>query len=145
MYVYGVVTTTMLLILCTISWATKGSVLVVGSTNADIIVPVSRFPENGENVVAEETAESGRTYAGGKGAIQAVACALLEAPIRFITQFGCDANGKMLKKIMEENGVDISLSMDNSKPSGMGVVFLKESGSVSAIVIGAANANWPKI
>ena len=65
MYVYGVVTTTMLLILCTISWATKGGVLVVGSTNADIIVPVSRFPENGENVVAEETAESGRTYAGG--------------------------------------------------------------------------------
>ena len=136
---------TLLVVLCTTS-ATKGSVLVVGSTNADIIVPVSRFPEDGENIVAEETAESGRTYAGGKGAIQAVACAKLvkHTPIKFVTQFGCDPNGKMLKETLVENGVDIRLSMDNNKPSGMGVVFLKETGSVSAIVVGAANAHWPK-
>ena len=80
-------------ILALLFWASegsKGSILVVGSTNADVIIPVSRFPDDGENVVAKETAEAGRTYAGGKGAIQAVACAKLDTPIRFVTQFGCD-------------------------------------------------------
>ena len=42
-----------------------GKVLVVGSVNADIIVPFSEFPKEGETILALETSDSGRTVAGG--------------------------------------------------------------------------------
>ena len=137
-------------VMCVVTAAGGSSsiVTIVGSVNADVYVPVSRWPEDGENIVADESEMSGVTLAGGKGAIQAVACSMMMANTpcssRFVAQFGSDANGKMLKDVIEGYGVDLSLSAENVKPSGCGIVFLKETGSVSAIVIGAANANWPE-
>ena len=123
----------------------SGGVYVVGSINADVYVPVTRWPEDGENIVARESPISGVTLAGGKGAIQAVQASMLGYS-KFIAQFGSDANGRMLKDTMAEYkpNLDLSLSRDNEKPSGCGLVFLKDSGGVSAIVIGAANTNWPE-
>lgn len=74
-----------LMVFTSCSTPDAGCVLIVGSTNADIFVPVSRFPQDGENLVAPETTESGRIYAGGKGAIQAVACAKMGVTSRFVT------------------------------------------------------------
>ena len=126
------------------SSSSSSGVYVIGSINADIYVPISRWPDDGENIVAKEGHISGLTLPGGKGAIQAVACSLMGSS-KFVAQFGSDANGKMLKDVLTEySNLDLSLSRDNDKPSGCGVVFLKDNGSVSAIVIGAANANWPK-
>ncbi|CAM9234885.1 unnamed protein product, partial [Heterosigma akashiwo] len=75
----------------------NSQVLVVGSVNADILVPVDRFPEEGENVVARETEDSGRIVAGGKGANQAVSCARLDVKTSFVCQLSEDPNGCMLR------------------------------------------------
>lgn len=45
-------------------------VVVVGSLNADIIVPVDRLPVKGETVVARDDDDAGKVFCGGKGANQ---------------------------------------------------------------------------
>ena len=119
------------------------SVLVVGSVNADVIVPLSKMPALGETVVALTSEASGRTTAGGKGANQAVSCSRLGAAVAFACQLGSDANADMLERTLIADGVDLSLSRRSPKPSGMGIVLLLDGGAVSCIVIGGSNAAWP--
>lgn len=124
--------------------ANQNKIVVVGSVNADIIVPIEQFPSKGETVVARNTIECGKTLPGGKGANQAVACQRLGVPTTFICQFGNDANAEMLKTSLVQNNVDISFCRTCDSPSGTGLVFLQESGEVSAIVLGGSNAAWPE-
>ena len=65
------------------------SIVVVGSVNADVIIPIDSMPILGETVVALEKDNTGRTVAGGKGANQAVSCRRLGAVVSFFCQFGC--------------------------------------------------------
>ena len=88
----------------------SAGVYVVGSINADVYVPVTRWPEDGENIVARESPMSGVTLAGGKGAIQAVQASMLGYS-KFIAQFGSDANGRMLKDTMAEHKPNLDLSL----------------------------------
>ena len=120
------------------------SILVVGSVNADVIIPIDSMPILGETVVALEKDNTGRTVAGGKGANQAVSCSRLGAVVSFFCQFGNDSNGQMLRKVLFDNAVDISLCLQSDKPSGLGLVFLHEKGEVSCVVVGGANAAWPE-
>ena len=122
------------------------SILVVGSINADIIVPIDRFPLPGETIVApdhDDNTIAGNTIAGGKGANQAVAVCRLGPRSIFVSQFGNDANADMLQRVLKDNHVDISYCKKANKPSGLGLVFLQKDGSGSAIVIGGSNADWP--
>jgi ribokinase len=127
--------------------SSSSSVLVVGSINADIIVPIDRFPKPGETIVCPQNHphnnDAGKTIAGGKGANQATAIARLNERSIFVCQFGNDANALMLEKVLNENNVDISFSKKCDKPSGLGLVMLERDGSGSAIVVGGANAEWP--
>ena len=117
------------------------AVLVVGSINADLFIPVDRLPEKGENVVAKDS--DGRYIAGGKGANTAVSCSRLGISTLFCCMFGDDDNAKMLRHVMMDNKVDISTCQQVEKPSGTGLVFLQEDGSVSAVVLGGSNLAWP--
>lgn len=121
-----------------------GSILVVGSINADVIVPLDAFPSLGETIVASDTVDCGKTIAGGKGANQAVSCKRLGASTSFVCQFGDDANAEMLRKVLQDDGIDTSLCGKVSRPSGMGLVFLQSNGAVSAVVLGGANTAWPQ-
>ena len=117
------------------------AVLVVGSINADLFIPLDRLPESGENVVAKDN--DGRYIAGGKGANTAVSCSRLGIPTLFCCMFGDDDNAKRLRHVMMDNKVDISTCQQVEKPSGTGLVFLQEDGSVSAVVLGGSNLAWP--
>eukprot|EP01041_Mallomonas_annulata_P006621 gene6621-13411_t len=121
----------------------QNSILVVGSVNADIIIPIDSFPSLGETVVAKETETSGCTVAGGKGANQAVSCSRLGVSTIFVCQFGNDANADMLRQVLDDNKVDVSYCQKSNRPSGLGLVFLQDKGVVSSVVIGGANAAWP--
>lgn len=125
---------------------TSPSVVIVGSVNADIIVPLERAPALGETIVAKDTPDTiaGQTVAGGKGANQAVSCSRLGATCSFIGRFGSDANAAMLRRTLEANGVDVSLCTPSERPSGMGLVFLLPKGEVSCVVVGGSNADWPE-
>jgi len=120
--------------------------LVIGSLNVDIIIEVDRLPHKDETIVARNP-NTGSAVAGGKGANQAVAAAKLSAGsgrrVQFVCQFGNDAHTQMLKDVLTQNGVDISLcGSDATKPSGQGFVLLEADGAVSSVVVGGANVAW---
>ena len=147
MIVYLLLVFTLSLIYNVSSTSTSSSsdkrVLVVGSVNADVIIPIDSMPIIGETVVALEKDSTGSTIAGGKGANQAVSCSRLGAPVSFCCQFGNDSNGQMLRSVLLDNAVDISLCLQSDRSSGLGLVFLHEKGEVSCVVVGGANAAWP--
>ena len=63
-----------------------GKILVVGSTNTDMVVRSKRFPAPGETILGGEFF----MFPGGKGANQAVAAARLGGEVSFITRVGDD-------------------------------------------------------
>ena len=88
---------------------------VVGSVNADLVVPIEKFPNDGETILAtsfnDGLLERRNEYflPGGKGANSAVFAAVLNAKTFFTGRFGSDANGKMLLEELQTKGVDTSL------------------------------------
>src|SRR5439155_18581110 len=79
-------------------------VVVLGSLNRDHVVRVPRLPVPGETVVGGELL----TFAGGKGANQAVAAARLGAEVSMVGRVGDDESGRGLVDGLAEEGVDVS-------------------------------------
>lgn len=123
--------------------AGAGRLLVAGSVNADVIVPLEKLPRSGETVVAHDTAQvaAGTTVPGGKGANQAVASSRLGATTTFICQFGNDGNADMLETALKAENINLKHSKRVALPSGTGLVFLVEGGS-TCIVCSGSNGKW---
>eukprot|EP00887_Chlorella_sp_A99_P004048 scaffold11.g4048.t1 len=121
------------------------SVLVVGSVNVDIIIPVGRLPSRGETLTARAPAHS--TALGGKGANQAVAAARLARPgagAALLCQFGNDSHAVELEAALAREGVDVSACGRAGLPSGQGVVMLEPDGTASSVVLAGSNAAFPQ-
>ena len=67
----------------------SGTIVVVGSLNADLVVRTPRFPAPGETATGSDFA----VYPGGKGANQAVAVGRLGARVAMIGRVGMDDHG----------------------------------------------------
>src|SRR6476469_6232804 len=78
--------------------------VVVGSINADLVVPVPALPAPGETVTGGTFARHG----GGKGANQAVAAARLGAAVALVGALGRDAFGDQLHAGLRQEGVDLA-------------------------------------
>jgi ribokinase len=65
-------------------------IVVVGSSNTDLIIRVSEIPRPGETMLGGEF----NTFPGGKGANQAVAAARAGGDVIFIASVGDDAYGE---------------------------------------------------
>ena len=79
-----------------------GSVVVVGSANADLTVRVAAMPQPGQTIHGGPLT----TLPGGKSANQAAAAALLGAPTAFVGAVGMDDNGDFLAASLDACGVD---------------------------------------
>ncbi len=113
-----------------------GGVAVVGSANADLVLPVGRLPRPGETVLA-----TGRSVsAGGKGLNQAVAAARAGARTSFVTALGPDAEGTELRAVLDAEGVRATVR-ESSLPTGLAVVMVDERGENSIVVAPGANAD----
>jgi ribokinase len=126
---------------------TRGVVLVVGSINVDVIVPVARLPLRGETATALNA--SALLAVGGKGANQAVAVARLQplgqpSPV-FVGRLGGDAHEPWLRKSLLDAGVDLSATETvHDTSSGQGLVLLEAGGAATSVVLGGANTEgWP--
>lgn len=116
------------------------NIVVVGSLNADVYLPVDRLPVEGENLCT-----TGRvaTSVGGKGCTQAVAAHRLGANVTLIGQVGKDSYGKLILDALKNLSTHITSHEDF--PTGTGYVFLLPQGQVSAVVVGGANEDgWIK-
>lgn len=103
----------------------RGRVIVVGSSNTDLVVHCDCLPSGGETVLGKDM----QTFAGGKGANQAVAAARAGAKVRFIGAFGDDAFGKARRKDLEKEGVDCrGCVTKKGVPSGVALIAIGKGG-----------------
>jgi ribokinase len=113
----------------------KTKILVVGSLNADLVQRVGRLPKPGETLVGSEL----QIMAGGKGANQAYAAALLGGRARMAGQVGTDAFGPLLVANLEQGGVDVSAVPAIDGATGTAVIFVLPSGENVIILSPGAN------
>ncbi len=110
-------------------------VVVVGSANVDLVLPVQRIPRPGETVLA-----GGMTRGpGGKGANQAVASARAGARTAMVAALGDDDGGALLRDALGSSGVDLSLVSASDTPTGTAIITVDESGENSIVVAPGAN------
>jgi len=112
------------------------NILVIGSSNTDLVIQTSHFPEPGETVIGGEF----NTFAGGKGANQAVAACRLGGNVTFVAKLGKDGFGQeALKGFKKEGIITTHIYMDASLPSGVASIILNEKGQNTIVVAPGAN------
>ena len=113
-------------------------IVVVGSSNTDMIIKVPHVPVPGETIIGGKFS----TAAGGKGANQAVAAARAGGDVTFIARIGEDMFGQQAKDgfVKDNINVDHVLS-DKDAPSGVALIFVGQDGQNSIAVASGANAN----
>ena len=115
----------------------KPSVVVIGSTNMDLVVRTARLPKAGETVLGGEFIMN----PGGKGANQAVAVAQLGGDCRFVTALGEDDFGKRLLSALSQQKVNTSsIQRVKNISSGIGLIGVDPAGENQIIVAPGANA-----
>lgn len=124
----------------TASAAMSKPIVVVGSVNADLVMPVDRLPKPGETLSASGI----ETIPGGKGANQAAAAARLGYPTYFVGQMGRDdPNASLLRTALLECGVKLDHVREVDGPCGTALILLQKGGENSIIIVGGANqAPW---
>ncbi len=113
-------------------------VVVVGSSNTDMVAPVPHIPGVGETVLGSDLIIA----PGGKGANQAVAAARLGAEVRFIGAVGDDAFGSSALAGLREEGIDVGLLRTvRDVPSGVALITVDREGRNAIAVAPGANAH----
>jgi ribokinase len=113
------------------------SIVVIGSSNTDLIIRVPRIPRAGETLLGGEF----MTAAGGKGANQAVGAARSGGKVALIARVGRDAFGDRGITGLRRDGVDVSyVFRDKLAASGVALIFVARDGENSIAVAGGANA-----
>jgi ribokinase len=116
----------------------KPYLVVIGSSNTDMVTKTERLPSPGETVL-------GKTFlmaAGGKGANQAVAAARMGGEVVFIAKVGDDIFGKQAVKLFEQEGIDTSfIATDPVNPSGVALITVDARAENCIVVASGANAN----
>jgi ribokinase len=115
----------------------SASIVVVGSTNTDMVIKASHLPQPGETIL-------GGTFfmsAGGKGANQAVAAVRLGGNVTFIAKTGYDIFGKQSTELFEKEGINTSFIVrDKIEPSGVALITVDDNGENCIVVAPGANA-----
>jgi len=115
----------------------KPNMLVIGSSNTDMVVQAAHLPVPGETIL-------GGTFfmnAGGKGANQAVAAARLGADITFIAKVGNDIFGKQAVELFDKEEIDTRYVItDPVNPSGVALITVDDLAENCIVVASGANA-----
>ena len=116
----------------------KPSILVIGSSNTDMVIKAPHLPAAGETIL-------GSTFlmnAGGKGANQAVAASRLGGAVTFICKTGNDIFGKQAVHLFKEEGIDTSFILEDPEhPSGVALITVDDHAENCIVVASGANAH----
>ena len=119
-------------------------IVVLGSTNTDMVVTGKKIPVPGETV-------SGGHFLmnpGGKGANQAVAVARLSAKkgaCVFIAKVGDDLFGRDTAARLKRDGIAPRLVVDKKEPSGIALILVDARGqNVISVALGANGTLSPR-
>ena len=115
----------------------KNKILVIGSTNTDMVVRTDRLPRPGETVLGGIFMMN----PGGKGANQAVAAARLGADVTFVCKTGNDMFGADTRRRLADEGIDTTyVYTDADHPSGVALIAVDSHAENSIVVASGANA-----
>ena len=116
-------------------------IMVVGSSNTDMVVKTGHLPAPGETVIGGEFV----TVPGGKGANQAVAAARLGAEVVFVARLGNDLFGDSSLRNFEAEGIVTEYVVrDPELPSGVALILVDSSAeNMIAVAPGANGALSP--
>ena len=112
-------------------------VVVLGGINMDLVTYSDRFPGAGETIAGERFL----TYAGGKGANQAVAAARMGARTAMVGRVGGDIFGLQLVDGLRSEGIDVSwVSVAQGESSGIASICIDRTGQNRIIQVLGANS-----
>lgn len=113
------------------------NILVIGSSNTDMVVKTKRFPAPGETIVGGDF----YMFAGGKGANQAVAAVRMGSSVTLVCKVGNDIFGKKAIAGFEQEGINTKyVFIDPEKASGVALITVNEYGENEIVVASGANA-----
>ena len=114
----------------------RSKIVVVGSSNTDMIIQLDRIPRPGETLLGGEFTSA----AGGKGANQAVGAARAGGDVTFIARVGKDIFGDQAVAGFRKDGINVNhVFRDAAAPSGVALIFVAKDGENSIAVAGGAN------
>jgi len=103
----------------------NGKIVVIGSSNTDMVVQSSHLPSPGETVLGDRFIMN----PGGKGANQAVAAARLGGAVTFIAKVGDDVFGEEAVNGFQSHGIDTTfIGIDQESPSGVALIMVNDRG-----------------
>ncbi|ACR42720.1 ribokinase [Saccharolobus islandicus] len=113
-------------------------IAVVGSYNVDVILRVSKIPEIGETVIADEV----YITHGGKGSNQAVSASRLGSHVKIIAAVGDDKHGTNAIEFWKSENIDVSkVKIKNGINTGTAYIFVDKKGRNIIVVNRGANYN----
>ncbi|MEO1514750.1 MAG: ribokinase [Bacteroidota bacterium] len=111
-------------------------IVVIGSSNIDLIMKVGQLPEKGETVIDGHFLQ----VFGGKGANQAVAAARAGGEVAFVNCVGDDANSPQMLRSLEVDGIDIQyVFQEEGIASGHALIMVGGEGENYISVASGAN------
>ena len=114
------------------------NILVIGSSNTDMVIRVGSLPLPGETVLGDQFQIS----AGGKGANQAIAAQRAGATVRFLGAVGSDDFGKAAIDALVDEGIDTdAVQVIGGVPSGVALILVDQNGENCIAVAPGANAH----
>jgi ribokinase len=114
----------------------KNRILVIGSSNTDMVIKTDHFPKPGETIIGGKFLMN----PGGKGANQAVTAARLGSKTTFIAKLGKDIFSIQALHQFEKEGIKIDyILQDKENPSGVALITVDEKGENSIVVAPGSN------
>ena len=114
----------------------QAKLVVIGSSNTDMVVKSERIPGGGETVLGGDFV----MVPGGKGANQAVCAAKLGADVKLVARVGDDSFGEASLANFAATGVDTQfVTRDPNSPSGIALIVVDSKGENAIVVAPGAN------
>ena len=111
-------------------------IIVIGSSNVDMVVRTSHLPAPGETILGGEFFMN----QGGKGANQAVAIKRLGGNLIFMAKLGNDVLGRQSVGYFKKEGIDTRyIALDEDSASGVALISVDDHAENSIVVASGAN------
>jgi ribokinase len=112
------------------------NIVVVGSSNTDLLTKVDRLPKLGETMIGKHF----HVGFGGKGANQAVMAAKLQANVTMVTKLGNDIFGKETLNNFKNYNINTDFVYFCDVSSGVAPIFVDDKGNNFIVIV--PGANW---
>ncbi|WP_044206785.1 ribokinase [Flammeovirga sp. OC4] len=113
----------------------RKKIIVIGSSNTDLVVRSPRLPKAGETIMGTTFFQN----QGGKGANQAVAAARLGGEVTFVANVGYDDYGNKAIASYEKEGINTAFINKVDASTGMAMINVDDNAENCIVVVPGAN------